>query len=144
MWRAEGMETRTSWVQGVNVNGQVDGLLRPNSIPNLLDHARGPDLIYLSRLHDLKSAVPIIVIIAQAAQRRPDTGVDIRIVGQQALLVRVVEVGAVVDGGLFGGGAAEDFGAPGVEVRVEVDDADGPVGFVDGAEEGERDGVVAA
>ena len=29
----------------------------------------------------------------------------------------VVEVGAVVDGGLFGRGAAEDFGAPGVAKR---------------------------
>ena len=56
----------------------------------------------------------------------------------------VVEICAVVDGSLFGGGAAEDFGAPGVEVRVEVDDADGAVGFVDGAEEGEGYGVVAS
>ena len=66
------------------------------------------------------------------------------IVRQQSLFVRVVEVRAVVDGGLGCRGSAEDFGLPGVEVGVEVYDADGAVGFVDGAEEGQRDGVVAA
>lgn len=69
---------------------------------------------------------------------------NIRIVRQQALLMCVVEIGAVIDGGLFGGGAAEDFRSPGVEVRVEMDDADGTVGFIDGAEEGKSYGVVAA
>lgn len=58
--------------------------------------------------------------------------------------MRVVEICAVVYAGLVGGGAAEDFGFPGVEVGVEMDDADGTVGFCDGAEEGEGYGVVAA
>ena len=58
------------------------------------------------------------------------------VVRQQSLLVRVVKVRAVVDGGLGCRGSAEDFGLPGVEVGVEVYDADGAVGFVDGAEEG--------
>ena len=58
------------------------------------------------------------------------------VVRQQSLLVRVVKVRAVVDGGLGCRGSAEDFGLPGVEVGVEVYDADGSVGFVDGAEEG--------
>ena len=66
------------------------------------------------------------------------------IIRQQPLSVCVVKVRAVVDGSLSCRGSAEDFGLPGVEVRVEVYDADGTVGFVDGAEEGERDGVVAA
>ena len=56
---------------------------------------------------------------------------DVGVVGQEALGVGMVEVGAVVDGGLVGGGAAEDFGAPGVKVGVEVDDGDGAVGAVD-------------
>ena len=54
------------------------------------------------------------------------------VVGQQALPVCVEEVCAVVDGGLRRRGPAEDFGSPGIEVRVEVDDANGTVGFVDG------------
>ena len=50
----------------------------------------------------------------------------------------------MVDGGLVGGGAAEDFRLPGVEVGVEVDDGDGAVGLVDAAQQGEGDAVVAA
>lgn len=77
----------------------------------------------------------------------------------------MVEVRAVVDGGDGGRGAAEDFGLPcvlglvlvgnwepvkggggrtGVEVAVEVDHGDRTVGTVDGAQEREGDGVVAA
>ena len=56
----------------------------------------------------------------------------------------VVEIGAVIDGGLLGRGTAEDFRSPGVEVRVEVNNANGSVCFVDRAEEGQGDGVVAA
>ena len=37
---------------------------------------------------------------------------DVGVVLEEALLRGVVEVGAVVDGCDFGGGAAEDFGAP--------------------------------
>ena len=58
--------------------------------------------------------------------------------------MRVVEIRAVIYGGLRRGGSAEYFGPPGVEVRVEVYNADGTVGLVDGAEKGKRDGVVAA
>lgn len=56
----------------------------------------------------------------------------------------MVEIRAVVYGGLLRRCSAEYFGPPRVEVRVEVYDADGTVGLVDGAEERERDGVVAA
>ena len=57
----------------------------------------------------------------------------VRIIRQQSFPVRVVEVCAVVYGGLKRRGPAEDFGLPGVEMGVEVDDADGTVGFVDRA-----------
>ncbi len=39
---------------------------------------------------------------------------DVGVVGEETLFVGVVEVGAVVDGRLFGRGAAEDFGPPSV------------------------------
>ena len=58
--------------------------------------------------------------------------------------MRVVEVCPVIHRGLRGRGSTEDFGPPGIEVGVEVDDADGAVGFGDGAEEGQCDGVVSA
>ena len=56
----------------------------------------------------------------------------------------VIEIRAMVDGGLFGGCTTEDLWPPGVEVRIEVDDADGSVGLVDRAEKGKSDSVVAA
>lgn len=59
----------------------------------------------------------------------------VRIIRQQSFSVRVVEIRAVVYGGLRRRGSAEDFGLPGVEVRVEVYDTDGTIGFVDGAQE---------
>ena len=39
---------------------------------------------------------------------------DVCVVAQQAFFVRVVEVRAVIDGGLRAGGAAEDGRLPGV------------------------------
>jgi hypothetical protein len=42
---------------------------------------------------------------------------DVRVVGEQAFLRGVEEVCAVVDAGLLAGGAAEDFGFPGVAVK---------------------------
>ena len=39
---------------------------------------------------------------------------DVGVVGEETLFVGVVEVRAVVDGRLFGRGATEDFGPPGV------------------------------
>ena len=56
----------------------------------------------------------------------------------------MIEVGAVVDRCLLCWCAAEYFGLPGVEVGIEVDDADGTVGFGYGAQEGECDCVIAA
>jgi len=55
----------------------------------------------------------------------------------------VVEICAVINAGYFAGRAAEDLGLPGVEMRVEMDDRDGSVSTVDGAEEREGDCVVA-
>lgn len=46
-----------------------------------------------------------------------------------------------VSSGILGKG---EEGKGGIQMRVEVDDADGPVGAGDAAEERERDGVVAA
>lgn len=68
----------------------------------------------------------------------------VRIVGQQPLSVRVIEVRAVIYGCLLCGCSAEDFGLPGVEMRVEVDYGYGTVGFVDGAQKGKRYSMIAA
>ena len=52
------------------------------------------------------------------------------------------KVSAVVDAGLVARGTTEDLGLPRVEMAVEMDDAHGAVGTVDGAQERESDGVV--
>lgn len=69
---------------------------------------------------------------------------DVGVVPEETLLGGVVEVGAVVDAGDLGGGTAKDLGLPRVEMGVEVDHANGAVGAVDGAQQGQGDGVVAA
>ena len=147
-WREGGREGGkgdvTCWVQGVDVDAEIHGLLRADSVSDLPDDSSRPDDIDFPGLHNFEPAVPVVVVVAQPAQCRADPRVDIRVVRQQPLSVRVVEVCAVVHGGLERRGSAEDFGLPGIEVGVEVYDADGTVGFVDGAQEGKRDGVVAA
>ncbi len=130
-------------IQGIDVDAQVDGVVRPDAIADRLDDARCADGVDVPRLDAAEATIAVVGVVAQPGQGGADPGVDVGVVGQQALLAGVVEVGAVVDGGLFTWGAAEHAGFPGVEVGVEVDYGDGAVGFVDGAEEGEGDGVVA-
>jgi hypothetical protein len=52
---------------------------------------------------------------------------DVGVVGEETLLRGVKEVCSVVDAGLLGGRTAEDFGLPGVEMGVKVDDTDGAI-----------------
>ena len=54
-------------------------------------------------------------------------------VGHEALLARQVEERPVRDAGLVC--ARARVGRPSVEVRVKVDDGDGPVDFIQGAED---------
>lgn len=134
----------TSRVQRININTQINRPFRPHPLSYLLHNPLHTHLIYLPRLHNLKPAVTVIVVIAQPAERRPYPGVDIAVVGQQPFLVRVVEVRPVVDGRLFGRGAAEDFGLPRVEVRVEVNDADRAVRGFDTTQQRQGDGMIPA
>ena len=135
---------QTGRVKSIDIDAQVDGAFGADPLADLLDDAIDPNGVDLTRLHDLKAAVSVIVVVAEPGQGGPDTRVDVAVVGQQALLVRVVEIGAVVDGRLLGWCPAKHFGPPGVEVAVEVHDRDGPVGGGHAPEQGEGDGVVAA
>ena len=85
-----------------------------------------------------------MIIIAQPTQRRADSRMDIGIVGQQSLLMSVIEICTVIDGSLFARCAAEDFWAPGIEMGIEMNDADGAVGFGYRAEQRESNCVVTA
>ena len=118
-----------------NIVDNTGRLLRSWSVAYRID---------LPRFDSREPTIPIILIVTQPAQGRADTSVDVGVVGQQPFLRSPVEVGAVVDRGLLAGCTTKDARLPRVEVRVEVDDADGAIRFVDTAEEGQGDGMVAA
>lgn len=109
-----GKRRHTRRVQSINVNAEVDRVLGPDAVADLLDDACRADGVNLARFGDLEAAVAVVFVVAEAGEGGADAGVDVAVVGEQALFVGVVEVGAVVDGCLLGGCAAEDFGAPGV------------------------------
>jgi hypothetical protein len=56
-------EKLTCGVQGIDINAQIHWFLRPNPVPNLLDNSRRPNAIHLSRLHYLKPAITVILIV---------------------------------------------------------------------------------
>lgn len=99
-------------VEGVNVDGQVDGVLGADPLDDALDDVGGADGVDLAGLDDLEAAVAVVGVVRGPAQRRADAGVDVGVVVQQALHRGVVKVGAVVDGCDLGGGAAEHLGLP--------------------------------
>lgn len=107
----------TSRIQRIDVDTQIHGLLRADPVSNLLDDALGADGVDDARLDDLEAAVAVVVVVAQAGEGGADADVDVGVVGEEALLVRVVEVRAVVDGRLLRGRAAEDFRPPCVAAR---------------------------
>lgn len=107
----------TSWIKGVDVDAQVHGLLRTNPVPDLLDDTISTDLVNLSSLHDLEAAVAIILIVGGSRQCRANTGVDVGVIGKEALLRSMEEVRAVVDASLLARRATEDLRLPGVAKR---------------------------
>jgi len=111
---------------------------------DLLDNSRSTDRINLSRLHNLKPTVPIMLIIAQPTKRRPDPSVDISIIPQQTLLMRMEKVSPVINTRLLSRTAAENFRLPGIEMRVEVNNGYGAVSTVHASEQREGDGVIAS
>ena len=91
----------TSRIQSIDIDTQIHGFRSPDSILDLLDNPGHANRIDFPCFDDFESAVSIVVVVGQAGQGGADAGVDVGVVGQQAFFVGVVEVGAVVDGGLF-------------------------------------------
>jgi hypothetical protein len=102
----------TSRIKSIDIDTQIHRLLRSDPVLDLLDDAISTDLVDLTCLDDLETAVAVVLIVRGAGERRADAGVDVGVVGQEAFLCGVEEIGAVVYAGLFGWGAAEDFGSP--------------------------------
>jgi hypothetical protein len=109
----------TSRIQRIDVNAQVNRLLQPYPLPNLLNNTIRTNLVNLPRLHNLEATVAVVLVVRGAGQGGADAGVDVGVVCEQAFLGRVEEVGAVIDASLFAGCAAKDFRTPSVaEQRV--------------------------
>lgn len=115
----EGDIEHTGGIQCIDIDTQIYGLLA-HSLPDLFDDTRRTDGVDFSGLDDFKPAIAVIVVVAQSGEGGTDAGVDVAVVGEEALGVGVVEVGAVVDCGLGGRGAAEDARTPGVTVEYDV------------------------
>lgn len=102
----------TSRVKCVNVNAQVDRLVKANTVLDPLNDAISADRVNLTSLDNLEAAVAIVLVVGGSRQRRADAGVDVGVVGEETFLCGVEKVGAVVDGGLFAGSSAENLGLP--------------------------------
>lgn len=112
IFHGEKEEKLTSRVQSVNVQAEVDRVLRAHTLANLLDDALGSDGVNLARLYNLEAAVAVILVVRRTAERRADAGVDVGIVAEQAFHRCVVEVGAVIDAGDLGRRATKNLGTP--------------------------------
>lgn len=111
---------------------------------DFLDDACGANGINLTGFHDLKSTIPIVVVVGQSAQRRADAGMNVAVVSQKTLLRGVIEVSAVVNAGLLSGCSTKNFWPPGVKMRIEVDDRNGTICAVHATKQRKGDRVVAA
>ena len=102
----------TSWVQSIDIDAQIHWLLGSDTVSDLLDDAIHTDSVNFSGFNNLKAAVPIVIIVAKSGEGCAYTGVDVGVVCKEALFVRMVEVGTVIDRGLLCGSTSEDFGPP--------------------------------
>lgn len=121
--------SRTSRVESIDVNTQVDGLRRANTVPDLPDDAMHTNRVNLACLDDLKPTVAVILVITGSGQGCPNPRVDIAIVGKQPFERCVVEISAVVNTSLLAWGTAEDFWSPCVApfISLVISDVDGRV-----------------
>lgn len=141
---------------------EVDGAVA-DALPDASDDFVDPDVVNVVCRDDLEADVLVVRdirtalvecrLLSRSSHRRAEGGTHRHlaadssmdaIVGHQALLPRDVEEAAVRDAGLVGGRPRDGEVPPRVEVRVEVDDRDGAVDLVQGAQDGQHDGVVAS
>jgi len=133
----------TSWIEGIDVNRQIDWFGSANTVFDLFNDAVHSNGVDFTGLHNLKATISIILIVAGPAQSCADTSVNVGIICKQAFLRCMVEVRPMVDASDLARGSSKDFWLPSIKMRVEVDHRDGTVSAVDGAEEGQGDCVVA-
>ena len=72
----------TSWIKSINIKRKIDRLGSTNAVFNLLDDAVHSNCVNLSGFHDFETTIPIIFIVARAAQSCSDTRMDVGIIGK--------------------------------------------------------------
>lgn len=93
----------TSRVESVDVDAEVDGILGADSVLDPLDDTVSTDLVDLTGLDDLEAAVAVVLVVRRPGQGCADSSMYVGVVGKEAFLRSVEEVGSVVDGGLLTG-----------------------------------------
>lgn len=107
-------------IKSINVNRQINRLRGTNTVDDLLDDAPRANGVDLAGLDNLEATVAIIVVVTGATKGGSDTSVDVGVVGEQAFLVGMVEVGAMVDGGNLGWRATKHLWLPCKDERVSM------------------------
>lgn len=84
----------TSRVESVDVKREVNGVLGTNAVNDALDDTLGTNCVNLSRLHDLKATVTVVIVVARSGKGRANASVDVGVVSQETLHSSMVEVSA--------------------------------------------------
>ncbi len=121
----------TSWIKSINVDGQVDWFGSADTVFDLLDDSGHSDSINLSGLDNLKPTISVIFIVTGTTQSCSDTSMNVGIVGEQAFLGCMVEVGTMVNTGDLAWRPSKDFWLPCIKMRVKMDHRYGTVSAVD-------------
>ena len=70
----------TSWVERVDVDGEVDWFGSTNTVDDLFDDPIHSDRVNFSRLNNFKATISVVVIIAGTTQSCPDTSMDVGVI----------------------------------------------------------------
>ena len=87
----------TGRIESIDIDTEIDGFRRADSVSDFLDDARRPDRVDFAGLDDFETAVAVVVVVAEAGEGGADAGVNVGVVGEETFFVGVVEVCPVVD-----------------------------------------------
>lgn len=72
---------RESRVQGIDIDGQIHGILCPDPVADGLDDALGADGVDFSGFDAREAAVAVVIVVRGAGEGGADAGVDVGVVG---------------------------------------------------------------
>lgn len=132
-------------IKHVDVNAEVDGGVAHDAA-DFVDDACDADVVDLVGFDQGEAdVVAVDHVVVRTEQFGAQPAVHRRALGDAAFTGCVPEESPVRDGRLLRDNPrVPRVRVPGVEVRVEVDDGDGPVDLLEAAQDGEHDRVVAS